>query len=98
MAGKQYIRSKNQEYANKIHSNFGFGIGSNFKEEILLINENNEILVQPNMVFHIRITLSDVDKRASRALIAIGDTVMIDHEGKQQVLTTVQRKYKEISY
>jgi hypothetical protein len=34
------------------------------------------------MIFHVRITLNEVDRRSSRAVIAIGDTVMIDQDGK----------------
>lgn len=46
-----------------------------------MINENNEIEVKPGMVFHTRITLSEVSKKLSRAIIAIGDTVMIGPDG-----------------
>jgi hypothetical protein len=30
------------------------------------------------MVFHVRITINEVDKKPSRAPIAIGDTVVVD--------------------
>src|SRR3569833_1459742 len=51
------------------------------------------------MVFHVRITLNEVVKQTSRAPIAIGETVLIDKEGKQVVLTSgIQRNYNEISY
>ena len=51
------------------------------------------------MAFHVRITLTDVHKKPSRGIIAIGDTVLIDEMGKQTILTNdVQRKYSEISY
>ena|SRR3569833_526131 len=33
--GRMYIQNKNPEFANKIHNNFGFGIGSAFKEKLL---------------------------------------------------------------
>lgn len=39
------------------------------------------------MVFHIRITLAEVNKKIERSIIAIGDTVMIDGEGKAVILT-----------
>lgn len=47
-----------------------------------MINETNDLIVKPNMVFHVRITLLEVDKKPSRGAIAIGDTVLIDKEGK----------------
>jgi hypothetical protein len=51
------------------------------------------------MVFHTRITLTEVHKKPSRSIIAIGDTTLIDAEGKPVILTqTIQRKYTEISY
>jgi hypothetical protein len=46
------------------------------------------------MVFHVRIALSEVDKRPSRSIIAIGETVFIDKDGKPVILTgKIQRKY-----
>jgi nucleosome binding factor SPN SPT16 subunit len=35
---KKFIVDKDQTLADKIHTNFGFGIGCNFKEELLIIN------------------------------------------------------------
>ena len=52
-----------------------------------MINENNETLVRNNMVFHVRITVTDVNKKPSRSIIAIGDTAMIDSSGKPIILT-----------
>lgn len=51
------------------------------------------------MTFHVRITLTDIHSKLSRGIIAIGDTVVINEDGTQQVLTNqIQRKYSEISY
>lgn len=81
-AAKRFIEGKNSDLANKIHNNFGFGIGAAFKEESLLINETNEMLVKPRMVFHVRITFNEVVNKPSKAPIAIGETVLVDKEGK----------------
>ena len=63
------------------------------------INEGNNRLVKPNMIFHVRIVFQDITKKISRSIIAIGDTVLINSEGRPQVLTAgIQKKYKEISY
>lgn len=62
-------------------------IGWYIKEDLLLINETNETLVSNNMSFHIKITLTDVNKKPSRSIIAIGETVLIDSEGKAIFLT-----------
>lgn len=82
IAAKEFIRSKNPDLATHLHNNFGFGIGCSIKEDALMINETNETLVQPNMAFHVRITLSEVHKKPSRGIIAIGETVFVDSEGK----------------
>jgi Xaa-Pro aminopeptidase len=69
-----------------------------FKEESLLINDTNEIIVKENMVFHVRVTLNEVDPSPSRAIIAIGDTVLIGPEGPIVLTGKISRKYSEISY
>ena len=99
IAAKEFIASKDKNLTGQLHTNFGFGIGTNIKEDQLLINETNENLVQPNMSFHVRITLTGVNKKPSRGVIAIGETVLIENDNKFVILTSgIQRKYSEISY
>ena len=51
------------------------------------------------MCFHVRITMVDVNKKPSRSIIALGETVIVDSEGKAIILTAdIQRKYAGISY
>ena len=71
----------------QFYTNFGFGIGSQYKEEKLLINAKNTKLVEPGMVFHIRITLTGFHKEPARSVIGIGDTVVIEKDGSATVLT-----------
>lgn len=79
--------------------NFGFGIGFNYKERQLQITATNETLVEPNMTFHVRLSLSGISKEQARATIAIGDTVLIKGQGANEVLTaSIQKSYAEISY
>jgi hypothetical protein len=40
------------------------------------------------MVFHARITLSNVHKEPARAIIGIGDTVVIEKDGSPKVVTS----------
>lgn len=86
-----YIATKNLIESRKdglqFYTNFGFGIGSQYKEEKLLINAKNTKLVEPGMVFHIRITLTGVHKEPARSVIGIGDTVVIEKDGSATVLT-----------
>ena len=97
-ATKEFIHSKDPVLATKIHTNLGFGIGSNIKEELLVVNESNETVVQSGMVFHVRVTLVDVHKKPARGVIAIGDTVVIEGDKPNVITGSVQRKYTEISY
>ncbi len=48
----------------------------------MLINETNETLVKHNMSYHVRVTLNDVNPEPTRSVVAIGDTVLIDADGK----------------
>ena len=98
-----YIATKNLIEQRKdglqFPNNFGFGIGSQFKEEKLLINAKNTTLVEPGMVFHIRVTLTGVHKEPARSFIGIGDTVVIEKDGSANVVTAgIHKKYSEISY
>lgn len=99
ISARDFLRGKDAGLASKLHTNFGFGIGQGIKEDILLINESNETLVTPWMTFHVRITLTDIHSKLSRGVIAIGETIVTNEDGTQQVLTSgIQRKYSEISY
>lgn len=65
----------------------------------MVVNENNETMVKSNMNFHLRITFQEVNKKPSRSIIAIGDTVLINEKSDPVLLTgAIQRKYNEISY
>jgi nucleosome binding factor SPN SPT16 subunit len=94
---KKFINDKNPNLG--VHSNFGFGIGFNYKEDALTINAANQTVIKPGMTFHVRITLTNVHKDPSRSVIAIGDTVMVDEAGTPVLVTAgIQKKYSEISY
>jgi len=83
-----FIKAKNASLAEKVHANFGFGIGCKYKEDELSINPNNtHTRVEAGMVFHVRITFRDVEKPKSKGPIAIGDTVVISPDGASQCIT-----------
>ncbi len=64
-----------------------------------MINESNETQVKGNMIFHVRITLTDMHAKETRNIIAIGETVLVNPDGSVTILTQpIQRKYSEISY
>lgn len=92
------IKDKDASLADKIHTNFGFGIGCKYKEDELSINAENSNKIEPGMVFHVRITFRDVQKPASKGVIAIGDTVLVGQDENEILTNAVPRKYAQISY
>lgn len=93
---KDFISERNPTLADKVHTNFGFGIGSSYKEELLSIRaSNSKTKVEGGMVFHVRITFEDVEKAKNRSAIAIGDTVVVNGDGTTKYITDgVARKYQ----
>ena len=80
-----------------MYKNFGFGIGNNFKEDLLLISATNETRVEAGMIFHIRITIRDQKEGEKKeTIIAIGDTIIFENDDNVVILTeNIPRK---ISY
>ena len=82
-----------------VSSNFGFGIGFNFKEDALVINGENETKVEQGMTFYVRVHLLNVCKNdPERNTLAIGDTVQITANGAKVLTRAIVKKYEEISY
>ena len=81
-----------------VHTNFGFGIGFNFKEDRLLINATNETIIEPGMTFHVRIAITGVHKEPARSVVALGDTIVVGKDGNQVLTAGIQKKHAEISY
>lgn len=79
-AAKNLIMQKNANLT--VPPNFGFGIGFNYKERQLLVKGDNETIVEPGMTFHVRITLAGISQEPARAIVAIGDTILITEAGK----------------
>ena len=91
---KEFIRQKDPRLAEKVYKNFGFGIGCDIKESLLEISATNETKIEPGMVFHIRMTLSDGD-----IVVAIGDSAHMQTDGTLEQLTeNVPREYARISF
>ena len=49
------------------------------------------------MCFHVRITFTDVNPKASRSVIAIGETVLVG-DNVSFLTGSIPRKYTDISY
>ena len=98
MAAKNLVMQRNVDL--NVPSSFGFGIGFNYKERQLLVSAQNETVIEAGMTFHVRISLSGICSQPARAIVAIGDTVIIQPSGlPNKVLTKgIQKTYAEISY
>lgn len=70
-----------------VHTNLGFGIGYQFKNENLMINATNNISVKPGMAFHARIAFTGVHSDPTRGSIAIGDTFLVQEDGEVMEMT-----------
>jgi nucleosome binding factor SPN SPT16 subunit len=57
---KSFIVDRDPSLAEKLHKNFGFGIGCDHKEALLEISSTNKTcIIEGGMVFHVRLTLDD---------------------------------------
>ena len=80
---KSFIAEKDASLVERLHANFGFGIGCNYKEDLLVISAANQLKIEPGMVFHVRIVINnttDSKDPEKQALAAIGDTVFVSTE------------------
>ena len=94
-----FIKAKNPSLGDKVHTNFGFGIGSKYKEDELSISQaNSSTLVENGMVFHLRITFRDVENPKSKGPIALGDTVIVSEGGTELITGQIARKWSNVSY
>jgi nucleosome binding factor SPN SPT16 subunit len=91
---RDFIAEKDAAIAEKLFKNFGFGIGCDIKENLLEIGPRNETLIEPGMVFHVRMIISD-----GQIVVAIGDSVHVQQDGSLEQLTErAPRDYSHISF
>lgn len=80
---QSFIAEKDASLVARLHANFGFGIGCNYKEDLLVISASNQLKIEPGMVFHVRIVINnspDGKDPEKQALAAIGDTIFVSTE------------------
>ena len=99
---RKFIAEKDATLAEKVHKNFGFGIGFDHRESLLEISATNkECKVEGGMVFHIRLTMDDSStaEKGKAIRVAIGDTVMVKATGEIIPLTEgAPKEYQRISF
>lgn len=95
------IKEKDAALVNCISSNFGFGIGSGYKEDMLAINGSNKNKIEAGMVFHLRVTFKECQQGPLKnTTAAIGDTILIraDDGGLESLTSRVPSKFGDITY
>ena len=65
-----------------------------------MIDSSNNQVIEPGMVFHVRITLDcKMAKEKKNLVVAMGDTVLIDKDGEPEILTKgIPKKFSQLSY
>jgi nucleosome binding factor SPN SPT16 subunit len=96
---KNFIAQRDKVAAERLHTNIGFGIGLAHKEDLLSISENNDQVIEPGMVFHVRITFKESNDDGDLTVAGIGDTVLIESSGDIVNLTAkIPSKVSAIMY
>ncbi|PRP76098.1 FACT complex subunit SPT16 [Planoprotostelium fungivorum] len=88
------------EYLRK---HFGRNMGLEFQESELVLNDKNDRLVRPGMVFNVNVSFNNLsltsgDERKRNYSLIIADTVVVKEDGVDLLTEKAPKKYKEVSY
>lgn len=95
---RDFMLEKDGSLAGHLPTNFGFGIGLEFRESVLLINQRNEGVVKPNMVFNVLISLKDMQSPKRAFAVQIVDTVVVHKDSNEVLTASIDKDYKNIGY
>lgn len=96
---REYILSQDPNYEGCIPSNFGYGIGYEFRESVLLINSKNERKVKENQIYNIVLSLKNLKTSSGRVFsVQLADTVRVTEEGNVNLTDSISKKYDDIGY
>ncbi len=74
---------KHPSLVDKLPKHFGFGIGYEFREKILLISPKNENRIKRGNAFAVITSFKDINNGNNHKYsMHTGDTVFLDHENK----------------
>ncbi len=86
---KKRFSNKYPSLKNCLRSDFGFGIGYEFRESVLLISPKNKRVVKVGNVFMVHSGLNKLkNKKGHEYSMQISDTVLVTANGKIQNLTS----------
>lgn len=100
--GKRYAR-----FVNCLPKTLGYGIGMSAKEELLTIKEDNQKVIEANMLFNVRLTLTNFSLQKKEAknretnaknCLMIADTILVTDSGCEVLTQGVSRQFNDISY
>jgi nucleosome binding factor SPN SPT16 subunit len=94
-----FLKEKNPALSDKLHDIFGYGIGIEYSNKSLIINEDSRQRVSANMVFLVNLSLKNLknDKGVSY-WIQIADTVLVGENGNQILTDDVKKGASDIYY
>lgn len=97
--GAEFLKQKAPHLLEKIGPNMGFGIGLEFKENLLVLNSKNTREIKERMVFNLALAFSGLKSEKSKTYaIMIADTVIISAENNEIATSQISVKYEDISY
>lgn len=98
-AAKKGFLGRYPDLEEHLPSNFGFGIGFEFKEKCLLIGSKNEGIVQSNQVYAVITSLKKLNGfKGKEYSLQLADTLKIEEEGTESLTSTVSAKLDDIGY
>ncbi|KAK0073803.1 hypothetical protein PV326_013050 [Microctonus aethiopoides] len=102
-SGVKFIKLEKPSLVTHLTQDFGFAIGIEFGDRSLVIGPETDLLLKEKMVFNVNIGLSNLinseatDEKAKVYALFIGDTVIVNADGKPAtVLTTCNKMVEDI--
>jgi nucleosome binding factor SPN SPT16 subunit len=107
-AAKDHLTKKDPSLVSSLPKSLGFAIGLEFRDSLLVLNQNNTNKFVDGMVFSLIVGLhnialpSDEAKSGASALttfsLLLSDTVRVQRDGPPEVLTKMSKDFGDVSY
>jgi nucleosome binding factor SPN SPT16 subunit len=81
----------------------GYGIGLNKKEEQLSIKSDNHRIIEPGMIFNLRVSMANFDNRPTRNCLLVADTILMKEISEsapclENLTRSIPKAYADVSY
>lgn len=94
--GVEYMKAELPDF--EVPSNFGFGIGLEYKENPLVISEKNDKTFETGMSFLIVCAFKDLKVGDKKYALILTDMVIVTKEGPEVVSNDAEKKLDEINF